>query len=415
MRVSTNTFFDVNVTMLDQQQSNLLNTQQQLSSGRSILTPADNPAGAAQVLQVSQADAANNQYLTNIGVASDAQALAEGTLQSVTSTLQDIQSTAVQAGNAALNNSDRLTLANQLQTQLDQLVNLSNSSDATGNYLFSGFKGTTQPFTQTSSGVQYNGDDGQRMIQVSTTQQLATSSSGADIFMRIKNGNGTFITQGAAANTGSGVISTGVVTNHALYNANSYQIQFTGPTSFNVVDMTNGPPGVPAVDNSQNPPVTLTNVAYTSGQSISFNGIEFNIQGAPNSGDTFTVAPSTNQSMFTTITNLINTLKTGITAGTPGSQGAYTAGVNAGINELNNDLNSVLTARASLGARMNQGTTLTDMQSGIDIQYKQTLSSLQDVDYNKAITSLTQEQTALTASQKSFLQVQSLSMFNYIQ
>jgi flagellar hook-associated protein 3 FlgL len=415
MRISTNTYFDTNVSMLDQQQSNLLNTQQQISSGKSILTPADNPTGAAQALQVSQSDATSNQYTANIGVATDAQSLTEGTLQSVTSLLQNIQTTAVNAGDASLTNADRQSLAQSLQSQLDQLVSLANSTDSVGNFLFSGFKGSTQPFTNTPNGVQYNGDNGQRMVQVTANSQLPISSSGADIFMNVKNGNGTFATQAVAGNSGTGAISTGAVTNAALYKGNSYQIQFTSATTYDVVDTTNGLPGVPAVDNSQAPPVTLTGMTFTSGQSISFNGVQFTIQGAPTSGDQFTVAPSTNENMFTTLSNLVNTLNTGFTAGDVAGSTQYSAGVNTAISQLNNDLNSVLSARAVLGANMNEGTALTDLQSGLDLQYKQTLSNLQDVDYSKAITNLTQEQTVLTATQKSFLQVQNLSIFNYIQ
>jgi flagellar hook-associated protein 3 FlgL len=412
MRISTSTLFNVNVNMLDQQQSKLLSTQEQLSSGSSILTPADNPTAAAQALQVSQADATANQYATNISVASAAQALAEGTLQSVTTTLQSIQTNAVNAGDASLNNADRKNLATQLQSQLDQLISQANSTDATGNYMFSGFKGSTQPFTQTPNGVQYNGDNGQRMVQVTTDSQLPISSSGAGIFMNIKNGNGTFVTQVAAANTGSGLISAGTVTNPALYTGDSYAIQFTSATTYNVTDTTTGQP---AVDNSQTPPVTLTGMTYTSGQAINFNGMQVIIQGAPAGGDQFTVAPSVNESMFTTVSNLINVLNTGQAAGNAASATQYTAGINTAVNQLNNDLNSVLSSRATLGANMDESSSLTNIQSSLNIQYQQTLSSLQEVDYSKAITTLTQEQTALEATQKSFLQVQSMSLFNYMQ
>jgi flagellar hook-associated protein 3 FlgL len=417
MRISTDSLFTANTNMLDQQQSSLMNTQLQISTGRSILTPADNPVGAAQALQITQIDAANNQYVTNAGVVNGAESLANGALQSATTLLQSIQTTAVSAGNGAYNNSNRQALATQLQTQFNQLIAVANSRDASGNFLFSGFKGTTQPFSDSPNGVQYNGDDGQAMLQVSPNLQLPTSVSGADIFMRVKNGNGTFQAQSASTNTGSGVISTGVVTNPSLYQGQShnYEILFTSSNSFNVIDTTNGPPGVPAVDNSQNPPATLTNLTYTSGQAISFNGIQVNITGAPASGDTFTIAPSSNQSIFTSISNLINTLNNGVTTGNTASQTQYDQGINSAMNELANGLNSLLNAQAKLGASINTATAMTNLQTGLDTQYQQTLAGLTNVDYNKAISSLTQEETALSATQKSFLQVQGLSMFNYIQ
>jgi flagellar hook-associated protein 3 FlgL len=161
--------------------------------------------------------------------------------------------------------------------------------------------------------------------------------------------------------------------------------------------------------------VTLTGMTYTSGQAINFNGMQVIIQGAPAGGDQFTVAPSANESMFTTVSNLINVLNTGQAAGNAASATQYTAGINTAVNQLNNDLNSVLSSRATLGANMDESSSLTNIQSSLNIQYQQTLSSLQEVDYSKAITTLTQEQTALEATQKSFLQVQSMSLFNYMQ
>ena len=50
----------------------------------------------------------------------------------------------------------------------------------------------------------------------------------------------------------------------------------------------------------------------------------------------------------------------------------------------------------------------------LGLQFKQTLSGLQDVDYNKAVSDLTQQQISLQAAQKSFLKISELSLFNYI-
>ena len=410
MRISTSTLFDVNVTALNTQQSKLLHTQQQISTGRRILTPADDPAAAAHVLQVSQADATNTQYVNNINKAQDSVTLSEGTLESATLLVQNIQTTAVNAGNPLLSNADRRILAIDLQDKLDQLTTMANTRDAVGNFLFSGFKGTTQPFVNTPTGVQYAGDDGQRLVQVSANRQLSTSDSGADVFMRIKNGNGTFVTQPDPANTGTGIASVGNVVNPALLTGNSYQIDFAvaaGVTTYTVTNTTTGlqvPPAPPVVNNP-----------YVSAQSISFDGVQFDIQGAPANGDKFTVLPSTNESVFKTISDLINTLNTPLIPGNAAGTALLTAGINHGLTGMDNALNSVLTARASQGSRLteldSQKATVTDLGN----QFKQTLSSLQDLDYNKAITDLTQQKTMLEAAQKSFLQVQNLSMFNFMQ
>ncbi len=400
MRISTSTLFNVNVAQLNTLESNMLHTQQQVASGQSILTPADNPAGAAQALQVTQTDATNTQYLSNISMAQSSQTLASGVLQNFNTQLQSIQTSVLSAGNTGMSDGNRQSLAATMQTSLNQLIAMANSQDATGNYMFSGFKGSTQPFANTSTGVQYMGDDGQRSIQISPNSQSASSNSGADIFMRIKNGNGTFVTQATATNTGTGVVSQGSVINQALVNGDSYQINFTSATTYNVTDTTTAT-------------AISTGNAYVSGQAISFGGMQLNISGAPASGDTFTVAPSTNESVFQTISNFITTLNTPIT-GNPAAAAQLTAGIQSTISGLNNAMNSVSTANAALGSSLDGLAAMTTSDNNLHVQYQQTLANLQSVNMTQAITDLTQQQTILKAAQQSFVSVENLSLFNYM-
>ena len=401
MRISSNTLFDSNVALLGQQQTRLLQTQQQIASGRRIQTAADDPVAAARALEIAQADAMNTQYAANRTAVRNTLSLAESNLQSVTFLLQDVQTAVVNAGSGALNNSDRQTIATELSGRLQELVGLANSTDGTGNYLFAGFQSRTPPFAATSTGIGYFGDDGKQNMQVSATRQIASSDSGADVFMRIKNGNGTFATQAAATNTGSGVIGLGNVVNPALLTGHSYQVDFSvvaGVTTYSVTDNSTLP--APTVLSTGNP--------YVSGQAINFDGIQFDIQGAPANGDSFTVSPSTNESVFKTISDLINVLNT------PVAGASLTNGLNRGLNNLDNALNKVLTARSSLGLRLNEIDALQAAGDNLDLQYKQTISALQDVDYNKAISDLTQQQMSLQAAQKSFTQISNLTLFDYI-
>ncbi|MCE9549983.1 MAG: flagellar hook-associated protein FlgL [Betaproteobacteria bacterium] len=399
MRISTSTIYNANVSLLNQQQAKQLHTQQQIATQRRILTPADDPIASARALEVSQADISNSQYATNRNVAQHSTSMSEGILQSVTSLLQEVRTVAVNAGSGALNNSDKQTFASDLSGRLEDLLALANSTDGVGNYLFSGFQGKTQPFASTNAGVQYQTDDGQRMIQVSSSRQLAASDSGADIFMRIKNGNGTFITQAAPANVGSGIVSSGAVTNPALLTGNNYQVTFTVTAGVTTYGVTNTTPGALV------PVPVAAGTPYVSGQVISFDGLQLNVTGVPASGDVFTVAPSTNESIFKTISDLITALKT------PGSLGGAIA---TAINGLDRGIDNVSTVRASLGVRLNELEALQSAGESLGVQYKQTLSQLQDLDYNKAISDLTQQKTSLEAAQKSFLAVSGLSLFNYM-
>ncbi|MDP2694825.1 MAG: flagellar hook-associated protein FlgL [Gallionella sp.] len=400
MRISSNTIFDSNVASLNQQQARLLQTQQQIASGRRLLTASDDPVAATRALEISQADATNTQYASNRDSARNTLSMAEGTLQSVTSLLQDVHDAAAGAGNILLKGSDRSAIATDLSGRLQELIGLANSTDGLGNYLFSGFQSRSQPFANTAAGVVYSGDDGQRNVQVSASRQMASSDSGADVFMRVKNGNGTFATQTTATNTGTGVISQGSVTNPAaLVAGNSYSIAFSvvaGVTSYTVT----GAPTALAP--------AMAGIPYVSGQAISFDGMQLDIKGVPANGDTFTVAPSTNESIFKTISDLIAALNAPVVGAN------LTNSLSRGINNLDNALNNVLATRATLGLRLQEIDSLQVTGEDIGLQLKQTLSKLQDTDYNKAISDLTMQNMSLQAAQKSFVKVTELSLFSYI-
>jgi flagellar hook-associated protein 3 FlgL len=400
MRISSNTIFDSNVAAMNQQQARLLQTQQQIASGRRLLTASDDPVAATRALEISQADATNTQYASNRDAARNTLTTAESTLQAVTSLIQDAHDSAMAAGNGSLTISGRKIIATDLTARLQELVGLANSTDGLGNYLFAGFQSRTKPFADTATGVGFFGDDGQHLVQVASNRQMATTDSGADVFMRIKNGNGTFATQATAANAGTGVISSGSVTNPAaLVAGNSYTVSFSvaaGVTSYTVT----GAPTALAP--------AMAGIPYVSGQAISFDGMQIDIKGAPANGDTFTVAPSTNESLFTTISDLINALNAPVV-------GANLANsVSRGLNNLNNALNNVVTTRATLGLRLNELDALQVAGENMGLQFKQTLLKLQDTDYNKAASDLAQQKLSLQAAQQSFALVKGLSLFNYI-
>ena len=398
MRISSNTLFDSNVAAMGQQQARLQQTQQQVSTGRRILTASDDPVAAAMALDVSQSDATNTQYEANRNMARGTLSVAESTLQSVVSLVQDVRDATVIAANSTFNNSNRATIATELSGRLQQLMGLANSTDGQGNYLFSGFQSRTQPFIDTAAGISYFGDDGQRLMQVGALRQMAASDSGANIFMRIRNGNGTFVTQAAATNSGSGVASVGNVITPASLTGHNYQVDFTGATTYDVTDTTLGVP-------------VSTGNAYVSGHAISFDGIQFDIQGVPANGDQFTITPSTNESIFKTVSDMITALNTPVVGG---NSAQLTSSLNRGRNNVDRALDNILSSQASLGLRLNEIDALQSAGADLGLQYKQTLSQIQDVDYNKALSDLTLQQTYLQAAQKSFAKISDLSLFNYI-
>lgn len=420
MRISSSAIFDAGVRAMQQQTEKLMHVQQQLASGRRVLTPADDPVAAARMLELSQAQSINRQYATNSGTAGDSLILEESLLGRITELLQNVRDISVSAGNAVLNQSDRASLANELRGRYQELLGLANSIDGSGQYLFSGYQGGTRPFGESAPGlVSYAGDQGQRLIQISASRQIAVSDSGADVFMRIPDGNGRFATA-AGANAGAAVIDAGTVLDASKWNnpANSmnYTVKFsvsTGITTYDIIDNAAG--GASLLTGAA--PVTPSPRIYASGSDINFSqagppafdyGARVSIAGTPADGDRFSIGRSTNQDVFTTIDGLAGLLQT------TSSGAALSNSLGALQRKLDNAMLNISTVRASTGARLKELDSVKSAGDDRSLQYSQSLSRLQDLDYAKAASELTQQQVNLEAAQKSFVKVAGLSLFNYL-
>ncbi len=402
MRISTSTIYQTGTKLMLEQQGQLMKTQQQLSTGKSILTPADDPISAAQVLNISQSASMNDQYAVNRNRANASLIQVENVLRKVTEVLQSVHGSVVYAGNSSLTDTDRKILATELRSNLDSLVSLANTTDEKGQYLFSGYQANTKPFTQSGLTVQYAGDQGQRLNQVGPARQIAISDSGFDVFERVKNGNGVFTTAPTTTNTGTGVIDGGSVITPSSLTGNNYQINFTvtaGVTTYDVINTTTATP------------VSIGN-PYADSGTISFDGMQMSITGNPASGDSFTVLPSSTQSIFATVKNLITALETP-SSGQPGGT-RLVNNLNSVLHGLSNGLEHILAEQSSIGARLQEIDALEGVGSEQNIQYEQLLSQLQDVDFAKATTDLQRQQLYLQAAQQAYIRVSGLSLFNYL-
>jgi len=307
MRISNSTIFQQNVTQMDNLMSNLAKTQQQISSGNRVQTASDDPAAAAQLLEISKMQTANTQYATNRTGAENTLNLTNGALTSVSNLLASAKTLAVQAGNGTLDDTQRSSLATQLRGDISQLQSLANSTNGTGNYLFSGYQTSTQPFIQnpTTGSISYQGDQGQQTVEVAQGQQMATSFSGQTVF-------------------GSG-----------------------------------------------------------------------------------------NSDIFKSLTALANQLSTPM-AQYPGGNTQFTTDLQQYSSNIDQALTNVSTLQTTVGANLNQLTALDGAGSSLDVTYQQMLANTGQVDIVQAISQMSQQQLALQAAQKSFVQIANLSLFNYM-
>jgi len=225
MRISSSQIYASAINSILGQQADLTKVQLQIASGRKILTPADDPAGSARALNLQESASSTSQYDRNIDIATSQLQFEESNLTGVTGLIQRVRELTVQGNSDTLNSSSRGLIATEIRQRFDELLSLANTRDANNEYIFSGFQSKTQSFVLNADGtVKYNGDEGQRFLQIGSSRQVATGDSGADVFGLVGSGNGQFITTGSALNTGSGVIGAGSITNQNAYVADNYTV-----------------------------------------------------------------------------------------------------------------------------------------------------------------------------------------------
>lgn len=406
MRISTSMLDQAAVNGIMQEQAALSQTQNELSTGKSINTPADNPVGMVQLLQLTNANSQYQQYISNGQSANTNLQLEEQALSSSTTTLQSIRDLVVQANSGANSTTDLKDIATQIGALESQLLGTANSKNAQGNYLFAGYSVGTQPFVRGSSGsIVYLGDSGASSVPLNGGTSVRSGDPGSAVYMNVPTGNGTFTTAAGAGNGGTGVIDAGSVADAAAWNAaqasdpGPYTITFSGANAYTVTDGAGNSIASGSYDSSQ-------------GGSIAFNGVQVGISGAPAAGDTFTVAAAGSQSVFDTLDKLVGALN-GAGADSA-SRAQLSSTLNESLQQIDSALNQVSTVTTDVGSRISLissvNGTLTSQSTTLQTQ----ISNLSSLDYAQATSQYSQEYVALQAAEQSYASLSQLSLFKYL-
>ena len=396
MRVSTSGMFLQGQSAMQRLQAALDYTQRQISSGRRILTPSDDPIAASRALEIRESIGRLEQFDRNANIANNRLNREESALGAVNNSLQRVRELALQANNATQSVESRRLIAIEMRQALDEMVQIANQRDAGGRFLFSGNLEGTAPVTRVAAAFQYNGDQGQRLIQIGEGRQVPDGDSGAAIFFNIRNGNGTFATSPAGGNTGTGVLGAGSVVDPAAWDQGEYTVRFIDPANYEVLDAA---------------AVVVTTGTFEPGDSLAFSGIEFSIDGQPEAGDEFTVAPSRFQDVFSMVDDIATAVEQ--TGDSPVDRTILNNAVNAGLQNIDRAIGNILDVRVQVGSRLSAIENQLDSNGALELTYRETLGDIEDLDYAEALSRLSLEVTTLEAAQKSFVRTQSLSLFNY--
>jgi flagellar hook-associated protein 3 FlgL len=169
---------------LFQQQAQEQTYIQELSTGKSVNQPSDNPAAAAADVQNQALQSQTDQYLQNTSNLEGTLQTADSALSSVVTSLNQAISLGVQGGNSDLSPADMQALAQQVQSIQSQVVQAANTSYE-GSYLFGGTATSSAPFTLDSaqpSGVTYNGNSGVNDVEIAPGTSIPVNVPGSQIF-----------------------------------------------------------------------------------------------------------------------------------------------------------------------------------------------------------------------------------------
>lgn len=409
MRVSTAEFTSQAIASIDSQSSALQQSQNEVATGLAVPNAAANPVAATQILQLVQQQAQLTQYGTNLQSAQTRLTLEQTSLSTVSNTVQSIRDLVVQAGDASLNNANRQQIVTQIQSLYQSLLASANTKDSNGEYLFSGYATLTQPFASNAGGtVSYQGNDGNRLLQISANQSVADSDAGSGVFMNIPAGNGTFVTAANSANTGGGSIDSGSVVDIAQWK--SAQAALPGPYTLSF--STTGTTTTYTVTDSSGATVPGGTGTYTSGAAIQFDGVQVTVSGTPAAGDSFTIAPAGTQSVFAAVNQAMTAISQ--PAGTPASNAQLTTSLGTALTQIDQIISHLSTVSASVGARISmlntQSTTNTSTATTLATQQ----SNLQDANYASAVSTLNEQYVGLQAAEQSYAAIAQLSLFKYL-
>lgn len=313
MRISTNSTFISATGDLQGNQFNLNKLQIQLASQKRVVTPSDDPVAASQILELSQSDGRNSQFLENTKAAESALAFSETALSQASDVFTNLKTFAIQAGNGSLTPEDLRAIQAQVRAEFDQLVSVANATDGRGHYLFAGNAIDNPPFVADSNlNVSYQGDSGQRDVQISDQRQIPISQAGS-----------------------------------LVYGGNQLD--------------------------------SATGTALYSGDTAAFQ-------------------------MLKDFHDLL---------GNSGSA-TFDADLAKAVEGIDKFHQNVLTKVAEIGSYRMENESLATMGEDLNVQYKASISKLEDLDLPKAISDFTLAQTALQYTQLTFQKVQGLSLFNYL-
>lgn len=311
-RIATANYFQRNLVNLQTRQSGLDRAQLELSTGKKIIRPSDDPTGANSAIRLRKEIDVSDRYIASQDSAERYNQLSESMAKSMTDSIFRAEELMLRSINGTMDSNSLKAIAGELQEILDQFEGLANTTNANGDYIFSGFKTGTQTYTKDDFGyLQYQGDDGQRDVLIASGFTVKVNDAASSFIENVPSTTASFTPTANAGNPSNSKISMGFVTKQAEFKNSTPN----APLTVNFIA------GAPAgkirleVRDSGGTALGLepnkeTFVDIAPGEKVEFNGIEFSTQAnpAPAVGDSHTFQSSDKTSVMWTLRRTIDAM-----------------------------------------------------------------------------------------------------------
>ena len=407
MRISTSQVYDQSIRSIMENQENLVKTQEQLATGKRILTPSDDPVGAAKVLRLTEELDGLTQFQRNNDLVTGSLEQQEAVLTNITDSIHRARTLVVQSGTGILNESDRRAIGAELEQIKLEILDLMNTQDADGNYMYAGYQSSSPAFSYnpSSSGnaITFSGDGGVSFVQLSASSKIQSTSNGYEVFenvlsrfnFSVSSSTVTDLQQATVAEQGT--FDTFFDKNYDPVTSanNDYQVEFLASGQAQLTNTGTG--------------AVVGTVDYTSGSPFTIKGMKFEASAAVGDTINFSLDAPEKKSMAQTIHEFEAVLmQSNIDSDT------LQEAISDALVGLDNGQEKLSLEHSSIGSRLNIAESMYESNLDMEIAAKASRSSIQDVDYAEASTEFAKQETALNAALTTFPQVTNLSLFNFI-
>ena len=403
MRVTTNMSYQSSMRALQKASERLDKASEQMTTGDKFATAGEDPTGMAQKLSLTSKITAFQQYSVN-GSLLDSSLTLEGTiLDSVTTNLQSAYTLTQKSVNGAMSDSDKKSIASELEQLQTQLYDLMNSKNADGEYIFGGNQSQTQPFVKNDVGdYEFKGDTGQRMIQVAPSVQIAANDSGLSVFQQVA-------TRRTVSSATATDLTIGVSSQSEFDSFFRNQYDFKIPANNQYTISTTASPDQYQI--TGNNCYTQTG-DYIPGEAINFNGVSLTMTAAAGSGPAqqFTLDAPTNDNVLNSLNKMIEALKNSSAL----TEEEWTSTVANVQTHINNTLDRVGITQGAVGGRQNNLDQVLTSNASLEVIATEARANVAEIDIYEAISNVSQQENALTMAQQAFSKVHSSTLFDYL-